>query len=195
MRDKRHALLLLLLWKWKCCCCCCCSWYANTRQVGHLRRSAVKLCVCVCVTYNQLQISGSRLKWLQPFYQAQLHARGVCVWTGAWACRGSATWANSRFALINAKLWLLLAFIYIAKKGCSFISLFPQLTRSFLYVIVIVRIIIMDNQSINNIMRQAPRPLIFRPWFYQCCSLCYCWSAAFAWFDICKCKTQFEMHI
>lgn len=160
MRDKRHALLLslLLLWKWKCCCC---SWYANTRQVGHLRRSAVKLCVCVCVcvTYNQLQISGSRLKWLQPFYQAQLHARGVSVCgTRGWGCRGPSTWANSRFALINAQLWLLLAFIYIAKKGCSFISLFPQLTRSFLYVIVIVRNIIMDNQSINNIMRQVPLP-------------------------------------
>lgn len=124
MRDKRHALLLLLLllWKWKCCCCCCCcSWYANTRQVGHLRRSAVKLCVCVwkCVwlTINcKFQAQGSSDF---SFLSSAAACKGcLCARDGGRCCRGSTTWANSHFALINAQLWLLWAFIYIAKKGC-----------------------------------------------------------------------------
>lgn len=189
MRDKRHALLLLLLWKWKCCCC---SWYANTRQVGHLRRSAVKL--CVCVTYNQLQISGSRLKWLQLFIKRS------CMQRVSVRGKGGRVDHLSKQSLRSYQCSTLasLGFHLHRKERLPFISFLP----SFLCVIVIVRNIIMDNQSINNIMRQSPSsfqalvlsmPLIVL--LLLLLLLLYKWSAAFAWFDICKCKTQFEMHI
>lgn len=144
MRDKRHALLLLLLWKWKCCCCC--SWYANTRQVGHLRRSAVKL--CVCVTYNQLQISGSRLKWLQLFIKRS------CMQRVSVRGKGGRVDHLSKQSLRSYQCSTLasLGFHLHRKERLPFISFLP----SFLCVIVIVRNIIMDNQSINNIMRQPP---------------------------------------
>lgn len=112
------------------------------------------VCTCVCVTYNQLQISGSRLKWLQLFIKRSCMQR-VSSWDGGrW--REVDHLSKQSLRSYQCSTLASLGFHLHRKERQPFISFLPQLTRSFLCVIVIVRNIIMDNQSINNIMRQSP---------------------------------------
>lgn len=131
-------------------------------------------CVCVWLTINcKFQAQGSSDF---SFLSSAAACKG-CLYGGprGRCCEGVDHLSKQSLRSYQCSTLASLGFHLHRKERLPFISFLPQLTRSFLCVIVIVRNIIMDNQSINNIMRQAPiPPPPFRPWFYQCLSLCYC---------------------
>lgn len=109
--------------------------------------------------------------FLSSFYQAQLHRRRV------WESMGgtSATCANTRWPYQCSTLASFLALFHLQRKErlpfIRFLLLLLAPVPSTFVLIVVTYIyvnIIMNNRSINSLMRQyVPVPPLLL-WFYQC---------------------------